>query len=70
MISKKLEVAVNSSNLEDRHKLPCNGNKRFIIKLSKRKNANKILRVIINYYSSSNYIPIVFVGFMCNSSTF
>ena len=38
-------VTVNSSNLEDSHSLPDNGNKKFIIKLSKRKNANKILRV-------------------------
>ena len=45
MIFKKLEVTVNSSNLEDHHSLPGNGNKKSIIKLSKRKNANKILRV-------------------------
>ena len=38
-------MTVNSSNLEDHHSLPGNGNKKSIIKLSKRKNANKILRV-------------------------
>ena len=45
MIFETLEVTVDSSNVEDCHWLPGNQNKRFIIKLSKRKDANKIRRV-------------------------
>ena len=45
MIFEKLEVTVDSSNVENHHWLPSNGNKNFIIKLSNRKNANKIRRV-------------------------
>ena len=45
MIFKKLEVTVDSSNVDDCHWLPGNQNKSFIIKLSKRKDANKIRRV-------------------------
>ena len=45
MILEKLEVTVDSSNVEDYHWLPDNRNKSFIIKLSKRKDANKIRRV-------------------------
>ena len=44
MIFENLEVTIDSSNAEDCHWLPSNG-KRFIIKLSKRKDANKIWRV-------------------------
>ena len=45
MIFEKLEVTVDSSNVEDCHWLPGNRNKRFITKFSKRKDANKIKRV-------------------------
>ena len=45
MIFEKLEVTVDSSNVEDCHWLPGNRNKRFIIKLSECKDANKIRRV-------------------------
>ena len=45
MIFEKLEVTVDSSNVEDCHWLLGNQNKRFIIKLSKRKDTNKIRRV-------------------------
>ena len=41
MIFENLELTIDSSNVEDCHWLPSNG-KRFIIKLSKRKDANKI----------------------------
>ena len=36
---------VDSSNVEDCHWLSGNGNKQFIIKLSKRKDADKIRKV-------------------------
>ena len=45
MIFENLEVAVDSSNVKDCHWLSNNGNKRFIIKLSKNKDANNIRRV-------------------------
>ena len=41
MIFEKLEVTVDSSNVENCHWLLGNGNKMFIVKLSKRKDANK-----------------------------
>ena len=41
MIFEKFEVTVDSSNVEDCHLMPGNQNKRFIIKLSKRKDAKK-----------------------------
>ena len=45
MIFEKLEVTVNSSDVEDCYWLPSNGNKKFIIKLYKREDADKIRRV-------------------------
>ena len=45
MIFEELEVIVDSSKVEDCHWLPGNRNNRFIIKLSKRKDANKMRRV-------------------------
>ena len=45
MIFEKLEVTVDSSKVDDYHWLPSNGNKKFIIKLSKHKDANKVQRV-------------------------
>ena len=42
MIFEKLEVTVDSSNLDDRYWLPGNGNKKYIIQFSKRRGANKI----------------------------
>ena len=41
MIFENLELIIDSSNIDDCHWLPSNG-KSFIIKLSKRKDANKI----------------------------
>ena len=37
MIFEKLEITIDPSNVEGRHRLPGNRNKRFFIKLSKRK---------------------------------
>ena len=45
MIFEKLEVTTDSSNVDDCHWLPGNQNNRFIIKLSKCKDANKIRMV-------------------------
>ena len=45
MILEKLEMTIDPSNVEGCHRLPGNRNKRCIIKLSKRKDANKIRRV-------------------------
>ena len=41
-IFKKLDVEIDSSNIEDCHWLPNKGTKRAIIKFSKGKDANKI----------------------------
>lgn len=45
MIFEKLEVTVDSSNVAYCHRLLSNLNKKFIIKLSKCKDANKIRRI-------------------------
>ena len=45
MIYEKLEVTTDSSNVDNCHWLPGNQNNRFIIKLSKCKDANKIRMV-------------------------
>ena len=42
---KKLDVKVDSSNIEDCHWLPGKGPKRVDVKFSKRKNANRIRKV-------------------------
>ena len=41
-IFRKLDVEIDSSNIEDCHWLPSKGPKRAIIKFSKRKDANRI----------------------------
>ena len=41
-IFRKLDVKIDSSNIEDCHLLPSKGPKRAIIKFSKRKDANRI----------------------------
>ena len=41
-IFRKLDVEIDSSNIEDSHWLPSKGPKRVIINFSKRKDANKI----------------------------
>ena len=56
MIFEILEVNVDLSNVENCHWMQCNGNKKLIIKLSKREDANKIRRVKKSWRESTYFL--------------